>query len=83
MRKPARVYYDDCASPCMEDSSRQWYLTLKETLIQLQCQMSRSDKSMFYYYMDNKLHVMHVNDIIYAGTEKFRRNVIVKLTKKF
>ena len=70
----------------LEDSSRQWYLTLRETLIQLKCKMSRLDKSMFYYYLDNKLQgllVTHVDDIIYAGTGNFRKNVIVKLTEKF
>ena len=70
----------------LEDSSRQWYLTLRDTLLELKCNMSKLDKSVFSYYHDNKLQgllVTHVDDIIYSGTGKFKNNVIKKLTEKF
>jgi hypothetical protein len=70
----------------LEDSSRQWYFTLKDTLQDLGCVVSKLDKSVFRYYLDNKLQgllVTHVDDIMYSGTGKFRLFVIKKLTEKF
>ena len=70
----------------LEDSSRQWYLTLKQTLLDLNCTMSKLDKSLFMYYEENKFQgvlVTHVDDIIFGGTTKFKNNVIAKLADKF
>ena len=71
----------------LEDSSRKWYNTLKSTLCQLGCKMSKLDKAVFCYYDDDAkllgIIVTHVDDLIYAGTTKFIKNVIQKLTKKF
>ena len=57
----------------LEDSSRQWYFTLRDTLLELKCKMSKLDKYVFSFYRDNKLQgllVTHVDDIIYSGTSE-------------
>ncbi len=71
----------------LEDSSRRWYHTLKNTLMELGCRMSRLDKAVFCYYGNGGklmgMLVTHVDDLMYAGGAKFIKEVIQKLTKKF
>ena len=68
------------------DSSRQWYFTLRRTLLEAGCVNSKLDKSLFCYYVNNKLCgliVSHVDDLLYCGNTKFRTEVIQHVRKTF
>ena len=70
----------------LDDSSRNWYFTLKDTLLELGCVISKLDKCVFCYYEGTKLQGMlitHVDDLIYAGSTKFKQNIIQQIKKKF
>ena len=57
----------------LNDSSRNWYFTLKKKLEETGFQMCSSDKALFYERV-NKLEgtiVVHVDDLMYAGTGSF------------
>ena len=71
----------------LEDSARQWYNTLKDTVTKLGCRMSMLDKSLFCFYGDSPrlqgMFVTHVDDIIYAGSQKFKDIIIKPILAKF
>ena len=72
----------------LEDASRQWYFTLKKTLEELGCIISKLDKCVFCFYDQraNSLQgilLSHVDDIIYCGNTRFHDVVIKGLKKTF
>lgn len=70
----------------LDDSARLWYFTLKKKLLDLNCKMSKLDKSVFMYYISNKLCgiiVTHVDDLLYGGNGKFKEEVIKPLLGHF
>ena len=71
----------------LEDSSRQWYFTLKGALEDLGCILSKLDKCVFCFYgAGNVLQgilLSHVDDIIYCGNTRFQDVVIKGLKKTF
>ena len=67
------------------DSARKWYLTLSEYLKE-RCIMSKLDKCVFKQMENGKLQgivVTHVDDLLYAGTAKFQKEIIAGIRKKF
>ena len=69
----------------LNDASRFWYFRVKEELNRLGCSNSKYDASLFIYYTDclEGLLVAHVDDFLWAGTDKFYKSVIVKLKQTF
>ena len=70
----------------LKDSSRQWYKSLTERLIFLDCKQSTLDKAMFMWYNDGDLAgiiQIHVDDMIYGGSLEFHEKVISEIKKLF
>ena len=68
------------------DSSRLWYFTLHRVLVERGCTNSKLDKSLFCYYINNKLCgivVTHVDDLLYAGNTRFKEEIIRHIVKTF
>ena len=67
----------------LDDASLQFFFKCKDILIKLQCKQLLYDMAFFYKHdKDGKLEgciSLHMDNIIYAGTEKFRQVVIQKL----
>ena len=67
-------------------TSRQWYNTVKQVLLQLGFKMSKADPSLFYYKSNNELEgivTIHVDDFLNAGSKYFFQEIIPKIRKKF
>ena len=70
----------------LNESSRLWYKTIKDYLISVGCQVAHLDKGLFSYYLNNKLQgivCIHVDDLLYAGSSNFIKNIIQSTMKKF
>ena len=70
----------------LRDAALNWYKTMKSDLIDLGCTESILDPALFCYYNAEELIgmlVSHVDDFLYAGDEKFNRDIIQKLIKKY
>ena len=68
------------------DASRNWFLSVKNELIQLKCEQSKLDPALFYWFHEGKLEglfLMHVDDFLWAGSELFNVTIISPLRKKF
>ena len=71
----------------LDDSARNWYFTIKEELIALGCKQSKLDKALFRFYSEQKkligIFLMHVDDFLFAGTPKFKNEIVEKVKQKF
>ena len=68
------------------DAARNWFLTVRDELLKLGCVQSIYDKAVFMYYQQKKLEglfVMHVDDFIYCGRDRYMENVIKGIRRKF
>ena len=69
------------------DASRQWYLTLKRRINQVGGHMCTYDNGLFFCHGKSEeligLMPCHVDDILWTGTEKFKKSVINKLKETF
>jgi len=68
------------------DSSRNWYFTLRDHLLNNGCIISKLDKTLFLCYEENKLIgllVTHVDDVLYAGTTRFKEHVVRSVFQRF
>ena len=67
----------------LNDASRNWYFTIRETLLELGCIQSSIDKALFMWRdSDNQLagmFILHVDDFLYAGSRTFIELVIEKV----
>ncbi|CAC5379707.1 unnamed protein product [Mytilus coruscus] len=57
------------------DASRNWFLSVKKELLQLECVPSKIHPAVFYWHFDNHLEglfLMHVDDFLWAGSELFK-----------
>ena len=84
-KKPGYVW--KLRRPCygLDDASRQWFESFKNTLKNLNMTQSRREACLFYLIMDGKLHgllIFHVDDILSAGDEVFE-TVMEKLRTKY
>ena len=71
----------------LKDASRGWYKELDKALRKLGCEVSLCDKSA-YVMKDSKGNIIgaaavHIDDILYAGTPFFLKNVIQKLIDNY
>ena len=69
----------------LADASRSWYLRVLEALTDLGMRVSRFDKAVFTYRESSLegILMVHVDDMLYFGTEAFMDKVITPLKKKF
>ena len=73
----------------LNDAARSWYLTVKETLLNLGATMSKHDEALFTWHPTNSntlLHGMiltHVDDFCWAGSKLFETCVIDGIRKSF
>ena len=84
-RKPGIVW--KLKKPCygLDDASRQWFISFKNTMIDLGMTQSKRESCLFYFQKNNKLHgllIVHVDDILSAGSKDFDE-VILKLREKY
>ena len=69
----------------LDDASRFWYFRVKEELNKLGCKKSKYDSSLFICYKEELegLLIVHVDDFLWAGSDKFKQSVIMKLKESF
>ena len=72
----------------VNDSGRIWYFTICEFLVSIGCKQSLLDKALFRYYCSTTkkligILLIHVDDFLYAGTAKFKNDVIKRIVEKF
>ena len=70
----------------LNDAARAWYMALREELLNLGCKQSEIDKGAFRWMSQGVLggfFILHVDDILTGGVEKFRQEVLDKLILKF
>lgn len=70
----------------LEDSGRQWYITLVQFLEERGCQVLPTDLACIFWHKDGILHGMitiHVDDIQYCGSPDFHQHVIEPMLNKF
>ena len=70
----------------LDDASRQFYLSVKETLNQNNCKQSGGDTSFYYARNNSELEgiiISHIDDFLHGGNNEFDNNVIRPLTDRF
>ena len=69
----------------LNDASRYWYMRIREELLKLNCQCSQADPSVFFFRSSGLegLMISHVDDFIWAGTNKFVSEVIDRIKTIF
>ena len=70
----------------LDDGSRNWYFSLKEALEKFHCKCSKLDPAVFTYHQNSELLgilIIHVDDILWSGTEEFVNDVILKIRSTF
>ena len=68
------------------DGPRMWYIELRDTLVNLKAEVSSYDESFMFWRENGKLGgilAVHVDDLMFSGSETFQREVIGGLKKKF
>lgn len=70
----------------LSDASRQFYMSVREVLLQIGCKQSICDHSFFYFEREGTLEgvvVSHIDDFLHAGSEVFDLIVIKSLVESF
>ena len=69
----------------LTDASRSWYLRVKEVLIGLGMKICQYEEAVFYYRSDelDGILIIHVDDMLYAGTESFHNEVLSQFKNTF
>ncbi|KAL5262651.1 hypothetical protein ACHWQZ_G008148 [Mnemiopsis leidyi] len=70
----------------LNDGARKWFLTMKKKLTHYGCTPLNLDPSVFVYHVDGQLSgfcVLHVDDFLIGGNNKFHDNVVNKLSNEF
>ena len=68
------------------DASRQWYLTLKDKIVQAGGNVSTHDLGLFFCHKHDILTGLmpcHVDDLLWCGTNSFKQNLIKNLYENF
>ena len=85
-RRPGFVWRLVKAVYGMNDSGRKWYFKVEEVLVRLGCKKAKLDHCFFFYRSQDKLQgimLVWVDDIFYAGTEKFENEVMKQVAEEF
>ena len=70
----------------LRDASRMWFLNVAEVLQQLNCKQIELDLSVYVYENNSILEgvfLVHVDDFIHIGNERFYAQVVCKLRMRF
>ena len=70
----------------LSDASRVWYVRVVDELLSIGCKLSQYDKALFKWMNGPRTEgilVLHVDDFLWCGSEKFRDTVIHKLRNIF
>ena len=84
-RRPGLVW--KLKKPCygLGDASRKWFISLKNTLLQLGMTQSKRESCLFYFHKNNKLEgflIIHVDDVLSSGSHEFKP-IMEKLRTKY
>ena len=63
-----------------------WYLRVSQELKALGVTKCKYDEAIFYWHQNGKLQgvlTAHVDDFFWAGSDKFEKNIINRLTSTF
>ena len=85
-RKPGMIWRLVKAVYGMYDSGRKWYFKVEEVLHRLGCKKAKLDHCLFTYRVQGVLEgimLIWVDDIFYAGTDKFEAEVMKEVSKEF
>ena len=70
----------------LSDASMKWYERVKSTMINLGGEMSSVDSALFIWHKDGVLEgliAVHVDDFLWAGSNRFYQSIIQQLRKIF
>ncbi len=70
----------------LNDSPRNWYNSLKDFLVSLDCSVCRYDPGLFYKHEQGKLIgmiLLHVDDFLVSGNRHFKDSVVKEIMKKY
>ncbi|XP_057310580.1 uncharacterized protein LOC130648545 [Hydractinia symbiolongicarpus] len=71
----------------LNDALRNWYFSVRQTLLKLKAEQSTVDKTLFYWKdTDNNLcgiFIMHVDDFVLAGNKIFEASIMSQLIKTY
>ena len=70
----------------LNDASRQWYLEVRKSLMNLGVKACVCDEAFFYWHCDGKLcglMAVHVDDFVNAGNDDFSDGVVGELKRKY
>ena len=70
----------------LTDASRKWYCRMDKELTKLGCIKSKYDHAVYYFWRGGELQgqvLLHVDDLLYGGTELFHRRVMDGYMKMF
>ena len=86
LKKPGLIWQLDKPAYGLIDSARNWYTSISSFIRSLGCKVCVYDKAMFYYCINNKLAgliLMHVDDFIFCGCQRFMNEVLKPLKSKY
>ena len=70
----------------LKQASRKWYMKLSKELKNLGVKMCTMDEAFFYFHHDGELCGLlagHVDDFFWCGSDRFKTEVIDKITSRF
>ena len=70
----------------LNDGARNFFLSVKQNLLNFKCVHSKLDPAIFYFKKDNDIQGIiccHVDDFLHAGTNDFEQSVMDKLRSRF
>ena len=84
-RKPRILWKLNKVVYGLNDASRSWYLRVKEVLLELGMKMCEVENAVFHYGKKtlDGIIIIHVDDMLFAGTENFMNSVILPFKRTF
>ena len=70
----------------LTDASRKWYYRMDKELTRLGCQRSKYDYAVYNYFHSGELEgqvLLHVDDLLYGGSNLFHKKVIDRFMEMF
>ena len=84
--KPGKTWKLLKACYGLYDASREWYMAVRQTLLEMKMKSVSGDDAFFYYLKDGKLAglcILHVDDFLIGGNEYFHNLIRNKLVGRF
>ena len=70
----------------LNDAALQFFLTVRQLLVDLKMEQSKIDPALFFYRRNGKLLgsiCLHVDDFLHAGNEQFEKAIMERVCKRF